>query len=118
MFRPQLVHWLIHNSVRRLSVLALAASWLLILPSAADAFDVIQITDNSTDDGLPDISGSNVVWHGCDGGTVVFPDTCSGGDYEIYMATITEPVPSLSFGGLALLAGLVLGIVGWARWGS
>ena len=40
-------------------------------------------------------------------------------DYEIYMTTIPEmnPFPSISFGGLALLAGLVLGIVAWARRG-
>ncbi|MBW1685579.1 MAG: hypothetical protein JRS35_11045 [Deltaproteobacteria bacterium] len=57
----------------------------------------------------PGISGSNVVWSGCD-----------GGDWEIYMTTITgrTPVPSISFSGLALLAGLVLGIVAWARRGS
>ena len=135
---------------------ALAASWLLVFPSAAAAFDIVQvtdniisdsypdvsgskvvwqrwvgdaskiylwdgatttqITDNDTDDRYPAISGSNVVWHGCDGGTVVFPDTCSGGDWEIYMTTIPNPVPSLSFDGLALLAGLLLGSVAWARW--
>jgi hypothetical protein len=30
----------------------------------------------------------------------------------------TERVPSISFGGLALLTGLVLGIVAWARRGT
>jgi len=48
--------------MRNLSVFALAASWLLVLSSAADALDVIQITDNSTGDWDPAISGSNVVW--------------------------------------------------------
>jgi len=47
-------------------------------------------------------SGSTVVWHGYDG---------SG--YEIYMKTIPKPVLSISFGGLAFLAGLVLGTAGW-----
>ena len=37
-------------------------------------------------------------------------------DEEIYMATIPIPVPSTSFGGLALLAGLVLGTAGWLIW--
>jgi hypothetical protein len=45
-----------------LSVFALAASYPLVLSSAADAVDVIQITDNSTGDGDPAISGSNAVW--------------------------------------------------------
>jgi hypothetical protein len=35
------------------------------------------------------------------------------GDFEIYMTTIGEPVPSISVGGLALLAGLVLCTAGW-----
>jgi len=38
-----------------------------------------------------------------------------GNDWEVYMTTIPEPVPSISFGGLALLAGLVVGSVAWAR---
>jgi len=80
-----------------------------------DGVTTTQITDNDTDDRRPAISGSNVVWYGCDGGTLF---DCTGGDWEIYMATITEPVPSLSFGGLALLAALVLGSVVWARRGS
>jgi len=32
------------------------------------------------------------------------------------LAALSAPVPSISFGGRALLAGLVLGIVAWARW--
>jgi len=44
------------------TMLALAASWLLILPVAAHAADIIQITDNSYADLYPDISGPNVVW--------------------------------------------------------
>ena len=65
----------------------------------------------------PDISGSNVVWSGCDGGT---GSSCDGGDWEIYMTTISEPnpVPSMSFGSLALLAGVLLGVAAWARRGS
>ena len=39
------------------------------------------------------------------------------GDVEAFVAGVfaPTPLPSISFGGLALLAGLVLGIVGWAR---
>ena len=37
------------------------------------------------------------------------------GDFGTPTATFPEAVPSISFGGLALLAGLMLGIVGWAR---
>ena len=60
-------------------------------------------------DGQPDISGSNVVWRRHD-----------GNDYEIYLMRGAPPAPaelvtSVSVGGLALLAGLVLGIVAWAR---
>ena len=76
MFRRQLVPRLIPNSMRMLGVFALAASWLLVLSSAAHAFDVIQITNNSSDDRYPDISGANVAWSGQDGS----PDY----DYEIY----------------------------------
>ena len=65
MFRLQLVPRRIPNSMRVLRVYAFAVSWLLILSSAADAFDVVQITDNGTDDWYADICGSNVVWWGC-----------------------------------------------------
>ena len=196
MLRLRLVLRLIPSSMRRLGIFVLAVPWLVILSPAAAAFDVIQITNNSTDDVDPAISGSNVVWRGCDGGVGYF---CDGGDFEIYLwsgGTITnisnnstddwspaisgsnivwdasdgndyeiylwgngtilnitndstgdrdpaisgsnvvwrnqefhdpyihllrgvEPppraVPSVSFGGLALLAGLVLGIVAWTR---
>jgi beta propeller repeat protein len=62
---------------------ALAAFCFLILSSPAAAFEIIQITNNSTYDAHPAVSGSNVVWWGCDGGT---PGTyCTGGDYEIYL---------------------------------
>ena len=62
----------------------------MILSSASAAFDVTQITNNSTDDTQVAISGSNVVWRGCDGGTL---PNCTGGDYEIYLwdgATTTQ----------------------------
>jgi hypothetical protein len=69
---------------------------------------VTQITTNSGADIDPEISGSNVAWQGYD-----------GNDYEIYFMRgaprSAELVPSISFGGLALLAGLALGIVAWAR---
>jgi hypothetical protein len=60
--------------MRKLGSFALAASWLLVLSSAASACDVIQITNNTTSDARPAISGSNVVWQGCD-----------GNDREIYL---------------------------------
>jgi len=50
-----------------LGIFLLAASYFLLLPLAADAFDIIQITDNSISDRYPDISGSNVVWYSWDG---------------------------------------------------
>ena len=61
---------------------------------------------------MPTISGSNVVWMNGDGGY-----------FEIHLMRGAPPVPvplvpSISPGGLALLAGLVLGIVAWARRGS
>ena len=92
-------------------ILAVAASWLLILSSTAHAFDVIQLTDNSADDFHSNISGSNVVWEYDDPpagrpevylwdgatttkiGTGYYPDIDSsnmvwhawdGSDYEIY----------------------------------
>jgi hypothetical protein len=69
-----------------------------------------QITSSSRTDMDPAISGSNVVWGGHD-----------GNDYEIYLMRGAPPaanlVPSISFDGLALLGGLVLGIVAWARRG-
>ena len=74
MLRLQLVPRLILNSMRTLGVLALAASWLLIMSSPAGAFDITQITDNSSDDEDPAISGSNVVWYDYD-----------GSDEEIYL---------------------------------
>jgi hypothetical protein len=58
---------------------------------------------------------SDLEWEDCYGGT--YPN-CTGGDFGIYMTTVAEPLPSISFGGLALLAGLVLGIVAWARRGT
>ena len=69
----------------------------------------VPITDNSVSDMYPAISGANVVWMRDD-----------GNDYEIYMSTFTTPVPvpSISFGGLALLAGLVICFVAWARRGG
>jgi len=64
------------------------------------------ITNNDRDDSYPGISGSSVVWQS---------------NYEIYLMLDAPPapdaVPSISPGGLALLAGLVLGIVAWARRG-
>ena len=70
-------------------ILALAASWLLVFSSAADAFDVVQITDNSTEDRNPAISGSNVVWARCDGSTHF---ACLGGDQEIYFWDGSFPI--------------------------
>ena len=52
---------------------------------------------------------------GCDGGSVRLPDGLRDLHDDHYRTT---PVPSISFGGLALLAGLVLGSVAWARRGS
>ena len=86
------------NHLRTCSVLARS------LVSAAAAFDVIQITDNDGWDGNCDISGPNVVWASDD-----------GNDSEIYITTISNPVPSISFGGLALLGGLLLSIGVLAR---
>ena len=71
------------------AVLALAAAWLVIEPSAAVAFDIVQITNNSTTDGNPAISGSNVVWTQCDGSTHF---ACSGGDLEIYFWDGSFPI--------------------------
>jgi hypothetical protein len=68
--------------MRKLIIRALVSSWLVILSSTASALDVIQITDNSVHDLVPAISGSNVVWYGCEGGTGW---NCSGGDFEIYL---------------------------------
>ncbi len=59
---------------------ALVASGLLVVSSAAGAIDIIQVTDDDTFDGYPAISGSNVVWQHCDGGTG-WP--CQNGDFEI-----------------------------------
>jgi hypothetical protein len=72
---------------------------------------ITNISNNSFYDYYPDISGSKVVWDGRDGDYPV--------DYEIYMTTIPGPihVPSISFSGFALLAGLVVGSVAWARRG-
>ena len=105
MFRLQLARRLVPNSTRGLSVLPLAASWLLVLSSAADAFDITQITNNSTDDSSPAISGSNVVWTGCDGGSDRY---CTGGDWEIYLwngATITNITNNSSSEGDAAISG-------------
>lgn len=67
MFNLRLVPRRISESTRRLSVLARAASWFLILPSVAAVFDIVQITHNSIWDVSPAMSGSNVVWGGYDG---------------------------------------------------
>ncbi len=53
MFGRRLVPRLSSSSIRKLGIVVLAAPWLLISPPAADAFDIIQITDNSTDDDRP-----------------------------------------------------------------
>ena len=68
--------------MRKLNIPALAVSWLLILSPAAHAFDIIQITNNSTNDYSPGISGSNAVWA-----------NEADGDFEVYLwdgATITQ----------------------------
>ena len=86
MFRLQLVPRLIPNSMRTLSIFALAAFWLLVLSPAADAFDIVQITNNTTIDERPDVSGSKVVWQDRGDGT-------TGSEYEILLwdgATITQ----------------------------
>ena len=78
------------GSIRKLGICALVVFWLLFFSSVGRAFDAIQITDNSTHDMYPAISGSNVVWMGCDGGSGT---TCDGGDWEIYFwdgATTTQ----------------------------
>ena len=67
MFGLKLLPRAISDSMPRLAVSALAASWLLASASAAAAFDVMQITDNSINDYYPAVSGSNVVWMGDDG---------------------------------------------------
>ena len=78
---------------------------------AAQALTTVQITNNNFDDERPAISGSNVVWQRWD-----------GQDYEIHFMRGAPPppaqlVPSVSFGGLALLAGPLLSVVAWARRG-
>jgi len=65
--------------VRKISS-ALVAPLIVLIAAAADAIDVVQITDDDTLDVAPAISGSNVVWMKCDGGT--WP--CQNGDFEIY----------------------------------
>lgn len=39
----------------------------LLLAPSAEAFDIMQLTDNTTDDSWPAVSGSNVVWQYFDG---------------------------------------------------
>ena len=56
--------------------------WEIYLWDGSFPIEPIQITDNSTPDRAPDVSGSIVVWRGCDGGTGPY---CSGGDDEIYL---------------------------------
>jgi hypothetical protein len=71
-----------------------------------DGFSTTQLTNDSTRDQRPALSGSTLVWQRWD-----------WDEYEIYTSTLglIDPVPSISPGGLALLAVLVLGIVVWAR---
>ena len=79
-----------------------------------DGVTITNVSNNSTDDRAPAISGSNVVWRRWDG----YND-----DMEIYFMrgaprSFGYAIPAISPGGLALLAGLVLGIVAWARRGG
>jgi len=69
---------------RILQVLGTALIGLALLLGAGVATAepyTTQITDNSNHDEYSAISGSNLVWQHCDGGTDHF---CSGGDWEIY----------------------------------
>ena len=103
------------NVRKRILQLIGAASMGLVLAlgagGAASGSVTTQITNNGDPDEFPAIPGSNVVWYAQGGGV---PN-----DYEIYLARGAPPrawpVPAVSFGGLALLAGLVLVIVAWAR---
>jgi hypothetical protein len=61
----------------------------MLFASAADAINVVQVTDNDTLDGSPAISGSNVVWVQCDDATH-WP--CQNGDYEIYFWDGSIPI--------------------------
>ena len=49
MFRLQLARWPILDSMRRLGIFVLVAFSLLISSSAAHAFDITQITNDSLD---------------------------------------------------------------------
>jgi len=42
-----------------LGIFAVAASWLLLPSPSARAFDIIPVTNDSTDDRAADVSGSN-----------------------------------------------------------
>jgi hypothetical protein len=100
----------VRKRILRLVTGTLIGPALLLGASAAASPLTTQITDNGTADNAPAISGSNVVWYARDGSV--------DDDFEIYFARgappVVIPVPSVSFGGLSLLAGLVLCVVAWA----
>ena len=72
--------------------------WEIYFWDGSFPIQITQITNNSTDDEDPAISGSNVVWE-------CYQETT----YGICMATPSAPptVPALSIGGLLLTAGLI-----------
>jgi hypothetical protein len=70
-------------------LLALAAQWLVIAPSAALAFQVVPLSNNATDDWGAAVSGSKVVWQGCVGSTDF---ACFGGHYEVFFWDGSFPI--------------------------
>ena len=66
---------------------------------------MIQITNDSIYDLMPDISGTNVVW---------VRKICGPCEGDIYMTTFPErtPLPGLAIPGLVVVTGL-LGLAGW-----
>jgi hypothetical protein len=133
--------------VQKLILQVLAAILIgpaLVLGEAARAsgWTITQITDNSTSEDEPEISGSNVAWAGSDGeiyfwdcartiqiseiGNANYPhidgsnvvwrgrDGTIDNDYEIYMTDISSILPAVSIGGLFVIVGL-LGLVDWRR---
>jgi hypothetical protein len=70
-----------------------------------------QITNNTVRDVHSRISGLTVVWEGCDDAQ---GPGCQFGDSEIYITTLSEPVPGLPAAAILLTAGL-FSLAGWLR---